>query len=184
MTGPSRQTDGLIATERLYLVPATVESLRAALRGRAPLADALGTRVPDTWPPEYLDALALEYTLARLEEAPSQIGWWLYFVVLRDGVVGRTLIGGAGYRGPPSPEGTVEVGYGIVADHRRRGYASEATRALVRRAFALPTVRRAIAETLPELEGSIGVLHACGFRLIGKGSEPGVIRFELLRATS
>ncbi len=173
-----------LVTERLDLVPATVELLRAALRGRAPLAAALRAQVPETWPPEFVDARALEFTLERLEAGPSQAGWWLYFVLLRDPEVGRTLIGSAGYRGRPTTDGTIEVGYAIVADHRRQGYASEATRALVRRAFALPTVRRAIADTLPELEGSIGVLHACGFRLIGKGSEPGVIRFELLRATS
>ena len=40
----------------------------------------------------------------------------------------------------------------------------------------------ALAETLPELTPSIGVLEKCGFRLIGDGSEPGVIRFELTRA--
>ena len=49
-------------------------------------------------------------------------------------------------------------------------------------AFAVQAVRRAIAETLPELTPSIGVLTKCGFRLIGEGSEPGVIRFELTRA--
>jgi ribosomal-protein-alanine N-acetyltransferase len=184
MNGPSRQPDGLIATERLDLVPATVQSIRAALRGPARLAEALGVHVPDTWPPEYLDDVALEYTLAHLEDAPSQLGWWLYFVLLREGKSGRTLIGSVGYKGPPTPDGTVEVGYGIVSDHRRRGYASECTRGLVARAFALPTVRRVIAETLPELSGSIGVLNACGFRLIGEGSEPGGIRFELLRVPS
>jgi ribosomal-protein-alanine N-acetyltransferase len=74
------------------------------------------------------------------------------------------------------------VGYGIVSDHRRRGYASEVTRGLLANAFALPGIRRAIAETLPDLLPSIGVLHACGFLLEGEGSEPGVIRFELTRA--
>jgi len=39
-----------------------------------------------------------------------------------------------------------------------------------------------IAETLPELTPSIGVLRKCGFELIGEGSEPGVIRFERTRA--
>jgi ribosomal-protein-alanine N-acetyltransferase len=180
----SGRVAGVIVTDRLDLVPSTIASLRAALRGRAALAAELGVYVPETWPPEYLDDVALEYTLAHLEDAPSQLGWWLYFVLLREGDSGRTLIGSVGYKGPPTPDGTVEVGYGIVADHRRRGYASECTRALVHRAFALPTVRRVIAETLPKLEGSIGVLHACGFRLIGEGSEPGVIRFELLRTTS
>ena len=79
-------------------------------------------------------------------------------------------------------DGTVEVGYGIVSDQHRRGYASEAARALVGHAFARPAVRRVIAETYPELIGSIGVLRRCGFRHIGEGSEPGVVRYELTRA--
>ena len=95
---------------------------------------------------------------------------------------GRTLIGSAGYKGPPSPDGTVEVGYGIMRDHQRQGYASETVRGLLEHAFAVPAVHRVIAETLPKLSPSIGVLHKCGFRLIGDGSEPGVIRFELTSA--
>ncbi len=49
----------------------------------------------------------------------------------------------------------------------------------MRRAFANPAVRRVIGETLPELSPSIGVMQKCGFRLVGAGSEAGVIRFEL-----
>jgi [ribosomal protein S5]-alanine N-acetyltransferase len=74
------------------------------------------------------------------------------------------------------------VGYGIVRDHQRQGYASETVRGLLERAFADPTVQRVIAETFPELTPSIGVLRKCGFRFIGDGAEPGVIRFELTRA--
>jgi RimJ/RimL family protein N-acetyltransferase len=130
----------------------------------------------------YLDAASLTYTLDRLVEGPDQAGWWLHFVVLKEPAGGRTLIGSGGYKGPPSADGTVEIGYGIVSDHRRRGYASETTRGLLSHAFAEPRVRRAIAETLPELTPSIGVLEKCGFRLIGEGEESGVIRFELMRA--
>jgi RimJ/RimL family protein N-acetyltransferase len=171
----------VIESERLVLTPATPELVRAALQGPVALGEGLRAVVPATWPPEYLDAASLEYTLDRLARGPDNFGWWLHFVVLKAGERGRTLIGSAGYKGPPSADGTVEVGYGIVGDHRRKGYAVEATRGLLARAFVTPTVRRAIAETLPELTPSIGVLEKCGFRLIGEGSEPGVIRFELTR---
>jgi ribosomal-protein-alanine N-acetyltransferase len=171
----------VIITERLELVPATVDLTQAALAGEAALGASLHAAVPHTWPPEYLDASALEYTLARLAEGPEQAGWWLHFVVLPHATAGRAVIGSAGYKGPPSADGTVEVGYGIVSEHHRRGYASEAVRGLLSRAFAVPAVKRVIAETYPALTGSIGVLRKCGFRLIGTGSEPDVIRFELLR---
>jgi [ribosomal protein S5]-alanine N-acetyltransferase len=163
-------------------VPATPTSIRAALEGEPALAASLGVFVPATWPPEFLDPPSLEFTVRRLTEGPEQAGWWLHFVVLAHGAAGRTLIGSAGYKGPPSPDGTVEVGYGIVPDHQRQGYASEAVRGLLARAFAVPAVQQVIAETLPELTPSIGVLRKCGFRLVGAGSESGVIRFELTRS--
>jgi ribosomal-protein-alanine N-acetyltransferase len=172
----------VIDTPRLELVPATSELTRAALAGSSALAESLRASVPSTWPPLYLDGAALEYTLDRLAEGPEQAGWWLYFVLLKGEQRGRTLIGSGGYKGPPSADGTVEVGYGVVSDHQRRGYASEATQGLLARAFAVSSVRRAIAETLPELKPSIGVLEKCGFRLVGEASDPGVIRFELTRA--
>ena len=172
---------GTIATERLDLVEGTPETVRAALDSDAALSAALGVLVPDTWPPEFLDPPAFEWTLARLEEAAGQDYWWLYFILLRGSPGGPTLIGSAGYKGAPDADGTVEIGYGIVRDQHRKGYASEAARGLVARAFARPEIRRVIAETLPELVGSIGVLRTCGFHHIGEGSEPGVIRFELTR---
>lgn len=171
----------MIVTERLELVAATVQSTDAALDGPEALGQHLAAIVPSTWPPEYLDAQALEFTRARLSLGPEQAGWWLYFVVLPDGPTGRTLIGSAGYKGPPDAEGTVEVGYGIVSDQRRKGFASEVVRALIGRAFSFPAVARVIGETLPYLTASIGVMTKCGFRLIGAGSEPGVIRFQLDR---
>jgi [ribosomal protein S5]-alanine N-acetyltransferase len=171
----------MIRSERLELVPATDDLLAAALEGAAPLAAGLSAIVPPSWPPEFLDPPALEFTRHRLAEAPDDGGWWMYFIVLTAVGGERVLVGTAGYKGPPV-DGTVEVGYGIVTDHQRRGYASEAVRGLVARAFGMPEVRRVIAETLPELTPSIGVLRKCGFELVGEGSEPGVIRFEFTRA--
>ncbi|MDP9202893.1 MAG: GNAT family N-acetyltransferase [Gemmatimonadota bacterium] len=170
-----------IVTERLELIPATRDMVLSAIEGEEALGSSLSASVPLTWPPEFLDSASLEFALHRLAEGPAQSGWWLYFVVLPHGQAGRTLIGSAGYKGPPSDDGTVEVGYGIVRDQHRHGYASEAVRGLLAHAFAAPAVTRVIAETFPELAGSIGVLRKCGFHFIGDGSEPGVIRFELTR---
>ena len=171
----------MIVTDRLDLVSATPEMVRAALLGRPALATALGAIVPESWPPEFMDDDALAFTLDRLAEGPAQAGWWLHFVVLRQGDGERTLIGSGGYTGPPSTDGTVEVGYAVVTQHQRKGYASEAVRGLLRHAFAAPGVNRVIAETLPALIPSIGVLRNCGFLPDGDGSAPGVIRFALSR---
>jgi len=76
----------------------------------------------------------------------------------------------------------VEVGYGVLPGFRRQGYATEAAQGLIAHAFAHPEVALVIAETLPDLFPSIGVLRKIGFVYVGEGSEPGVVRYELRRA--
>lgn len=168
----------MIATAQLDLVPATVALTRAALEGNSALGAALKVAVPASWPPEHYDTQALELTLAQLSRGAAQEGWWLHFFVQR---AERILIGSGGFKGPPSADGTVEVGYSVVSDHQQRGYGSEAVRGLVSHAFAVSSVRRVYAHTLPGLEPSIRLLKKCGFELMGDGTEPGAMRYELTR---
>ena len=169
----------MIRTARLDLVPATKPMLRAAIEDHARLGVMLDARVPATWPPDLLDDAALEWTIRAIDDG-NEPEWQMYFIVLRAGTM-RTIIGTSGFKGRPSADGTVEIGYGILTDHQRKGYATETVRALLDFAFAEPRVTRVIAETLPELTASKGVLAKTGFWFIGDGSEPGVIRYELTR---
>lgn len=171
----------MIVTKRLELIPASIALLRAAIDGPETLGACLRAAIPASWPPEHLDEASLRYTIDRLTENPDQHEWWGYFVLLRSSDSDRTLIGCVGYKGPPDGNGTVEVGYGITSEHRRKGYATEATMALIHRAFADSRVQRVAVETMPELIPSIGVVDKCGFHFVGGGSEPGVIRYELHR---
>jgi ribosomal-protein-alanine N-acetyltransferase len=172
-----------ITTQRLTLVPGTPELGRAELRSLAELAAGLGARVPAGWPPDLYDTPAIEYSVAQLESDPGQAGWSFYYFILRDRrEAAPVLVGAGGYKGKPSAEGTVEIGYSIVSGYQGRGLATEAAAALVAHAFRDARVNRVIAETLPRLAPSIGVLRKNGFRSVGEGSEPGVICFELTRA--
>jgi RimJ/RimL family protein N-acetyltransferase len=167
----------VINTPRLQLTQASADTVTAAIEDRTSLASLLDADVPRSWPPDLFDDDALRWTLRWMSDPTNDRRWGFYWVVLREP---RTLIGVVGYKGMPK-DGTVEVGYGIVAEHQRRRYATEATRALVDQAFASPDVTRVIAETLPGLVPSIGVLEKLGFAFIGPGSEEGVIRYELIR---
>ena len=170
----------MIRTERLVLIAVTPALLRADLTGRGALAEALEVDVPPSWPPDLFDEGAVRWALDRLERDPASEGWWTYYVT-RAGADGEpeTLVGVGGYKGPPGEAGTVEIGYAVLPEFRRRGYATEAARGLVLHAFTHPRVHRVTAETLPELTPSIGVLEKCGFTYDGPGSEDGVIRYAL-----
>jgi RimJ/RimL family protein N-acetyltransferase len=101
----------------------------------------------------------------------------MWYFVLDDGD-SRIVIGNGGFKGRPA-KGVVEIGYSLVPEFQQKGYATEAVTALLDWAFAHDDVCSVIAETLPELAASQGLLRKLGFRPIdGKGS-PGVIRFEL-----
>jgi ribosomal-protein-alanine N-acetyltransferase len=154
--------------------------VRACLDDVAKLGAMLGATVPASWPPELLDTDALESILRWFSNAENDPQWGMYWIVLREP---RTLVGTAGFKGAPD-DATVEIGYGVVPEFQRRGVATETVRAFLDHAFAAPGVRRVIAETLPDLVASIGVLQKCGFRFIGNGSERGVIRYEIARPKS
>ena len=57
----------------------------------------------------------------------------------------RQVIGPGG----PDATGTVEIGYSVLEEYQRRGYASEAVEALVAWAFLRPGVRRVAAINSP-----------------------------------
>lgn len=172
-----------LRSPRLDLRVATLDLLRAELESREAFARAVGLAVPEDWPPGEYDEAAIRWVVARLEEPGARPEWWFHYLVRRASATEEAaLVGCAGYKGPPDASGTVEIGYSVLPAERRRGYASEAAQALVDRAFSHPGVRRVVAQTLPDLVPSIGVLAKCGFRLVGPGAEEGAILFERLRA--
>lgn len=171
-----------IMTERLDLLAGSVELSRAEISDRERFAELLGARVPPAWPPPFNDEASMEWS-ARIHEANgAAVGWGGWYFLLRDDRSNaRTAIGGGGFKGPPTPEGTVEIGYSLLEEHQGKGYGTEAVLAIVAWAFEHPEVRRVIAETSPELGSSIRLLEKCRFRLVGPGSEAGSLLYELPR---
>ena len=167
-----------IVTRRLELVAATVELAHAEMWDRPRFGVLLAARVPEEWPPPFNDEGSMRWLLQRLEIERNDAGWFAWYFVLRgDGE--RVVIGNGGFKGAPSG-GSVEIGYSVLPQFQRRGYAFEAVQALTTWAFSHGSVERVIAETLPELEPSQQLLRKLGFRPL-EGTQPGVLRFQLPR---
>jgi ribosomal-protein-alanine N-acetyltransferase len=173
-------------TARLELRAATLEHLEAELEGPERLKNLIGAEVLPSWPPGEYDRFAVAYFRDRLAEAGEAVAVWYVWYAIKTATTGSpaTLVACGGYFGPPSPDGTVEVGYSVVPEWRRHGFATELVQALTRRAFDTPYVRRILAETDVDNIASIGVLARCGFRRMGSGREPHYDRFQLDRITS
>jgi [ribosomal protein S5]-alanine N-acetyltransferase len=165
-----------LRTERLVLRSTTPELAAADLHDAKRFSELLGADVPDDWPPPLNDENSKQYTLNYVQENADAAGWasW-YFLLPRNG--GLRAIGIGGFKGKPSPDGMVEVGYSIMPEYQRHGYASEAVARLVEWAFSHAEVELVTAETLPTLVKSIRVLEKNGFGFLGQGSEAGVVRY-------
>ena len=172
-----------ITTERLELIASTLELAHAEIEDRDRFAQLLDARVPVDWPPPLNDTDSMKWLLGFLEEHPDGTGWtnW-YFVLRRDAAGERCVIGNGGFKGKPSADGMVEVGYSIMQDRQRQGFAPEAVAGLIGWAFSHPEVTRVAAETFPELRASIRVMEKNGLIYCGPGLEEGTIRYERARS--
>lgn len=123
--------------------------------------------------------------LAEIRKATDADPWRHgFFLVERDK---QCVIGSAGFKGPPDASGIVEIAYGIMPQFEGKGYATEASRALVDFAFACPEVSLIRAHTLPVPNASTRVLAKCGFNHTDEAVDPDdglVWRWELRRAAA
>ena len=169
----------MIQTPRLKLVPATIPVARAEVGDRTTFARLLGAAVPDNWPPETL-ADALHLFLEWMEAAPNATGWFGWYALAEvDGA--STLVAGGGFLGPPQA-GTVQMGYSVLPQFQRKGYATELAAALVAWALGQPDVSIVAAETEWANPASVRVLEKAGFTLVGPSADGNGQRFECRRS--
>jgi ribosomal-protein-alanine N-acetyltransferase len=154
-------------TPRLELIAATSETIALELQDLQRFAAALGVPAPSSWPAPLNDEGSQSWYLDLLQRDPDAAGWALWYVIRSD--QHRELVGVAGFKGRPSA-GDCEIGYSILPTCERQGYATEASRELIRWAFLHDDVERVTAETLPYLMDSIRVMEKVGMKFVGSGN--------------
>lgn len=148
------------------LVHGNLELLTAAVAGDEALGALLGVSVADGWSgfPEALPILRAAYAQSATAHA-----WGSLFFV--EPLLGM-LVGLGGFKGPPSDEGVVELGYAIAPAFRGQGLATDAVAQMVRRAFEHPGILAVDAHTLGHANPSTRVLEKSGFVKIGEAMDP------------
>lgn len=153
--------DTRLHTQRLELRPLPPIAAGALPDDRETAARSLGVALAADWPhAELLDVLPLQAAAAPSEE---RFGVW----VMIERETG-TVIGDIGFLGPPGADSTIEIGYSVIPDRRRRGYATEAARSLVDWALRQPGVRAVVASCDKENVASIRTLERLGFSRTGE----------------
>lgn len=167
----------------ITLIASTLTHVRTELEAPEQLATLLDATVSAEWPTGEYDRNAMEFFRTCFEMGGKEVeGWYSWYAIRdQDAEIPRSLIGAAGYFGPPDADGTVEIGYSVLPEWQRRGYASDMVTTLIENAFSQTNVEKVIAHTAEENPASVAVLVRCGFLLVGPGREPGTMRFERTR---
>ena len=150
-----------IVTTRLVLRPITAGEVSAVLSGQR-RSDWAGD-----FPAEGDQVIAGLLARTGLPSDADARRFGHRLVVERDT---GTVVGGAGFFGPPQ-DGEVEIGYGIVPSRQRRGYATEAVRAMVADIFQLDNVQIVTAHVDLDNLASIRVLEKSGLALCSQNQE-------------
>ncbi|MDO9456107.1 GNAT family N-acetyltransferase [Nocardioides sp.] len=151
--GPGPELPERLSTERLRLILVTV----------ADAEDMRAGRRQDRWHPDYprqddLDAASMVRDVST---------WGPRHVVLD-----ALAVGSLGFFGPPEDD-EVEVGYGLVADARGRGVATEALRCVLAETDRVGV--RVRARTEPTNRASVRVLAKAGFTDLRGSDDEGLL---------
>lgn len=100
----------------------------------------------------------------QIARSPADLPWITRAVVDTDLDL---AVGRAGFHGPADEAGTIELGYEVDPDFRRRGYARAALEWLLERAREEPSIRVVRATISPDNLASKGLVSQYGFVEVG-----------------
>jgi RimJ/RimL family protein N-acetyltransferase len=139
---------------------ASTDSDFAWMLGEAPAGSDAALTLP---PGGVHDAEILKSLRATASAMREAFGGGSWMIVSESQVVGL-----CGYKGPPTPRGAIEIGYGIAVGARGRGFASAAIAQFIELARADARLRALLVETHSHNTESIAVLKRNGFVKTGE----------------
>ena len=147
-----------IAAGDVVLRPVSATEAAALVAG-----DFGGLQAGEGWPHEdSLDGL-------RIAAVGRGLAWLI--------TLGDLVVGECGTHGAPDPGGVVEIGYGLAAPYRGRGYGRQTVRALAHWLLGQPGITAVLAHTDPENVPSRRSLQSAGF--VFEGTFRGECRYRL-----
>ena len=155
----------LIETPRLML--RLIPAAELITLFREPNNPALWANKPFSNPHRVLidDPGPLPWRVPQVEQDPSLNNWFVRWIINKQS---STIIGSISFHGAPDAEGMIEIGLGIEAEHRNRGYAKEALLGMWTWVVDQPGVKTLRYTVSPTNEPSIAIIRHFGFDHVGQ----------------
>jgi drug/metabolite transporter (DMT)-like permease/RimJ/RimL family protein N-acetyltransferase len=159
----------IIQTQRLKLVPLTLQQLQLFLIDLHALENELGFTIDSDNANETVFR-AIKIKISKMIELDqAQHAWLTYWLIVPAG--NPFGAGMAGFKGIPNERGEVEIGYGISPAARGNGYMTETVQALIAWAFKHNQCAAVLADTDPLNIASQRVLEKVGMKMVQKTDE-------------
>lgn len=156
-----------LQSERLLLIPFTSQICKNLIRNDFSDLYAIGLKRGKSWPDDdVLETLPKISNNLSLVEAPTGFESWM--VIKNDTL---EIIGDLGFKGFNYEKENIDIGYGIIKEERGKGYAEEASKALIKWAFTQDIVKEITARCLIDNTSSIKLLKKLNFEITKNDNE-------------
>lgn len=149
-----------LETERLILIPLKGDQLKLLTENIAKFEKELNCEYYG----EEMEGEILEIFEGQVEIVKNNNNYiWHTFWLFKMKNESK-FIGSACFKGEPSKNGDVEIGYGINKNYENRGYTTEAVKAMCEWALKQHHVTKVIAETEKDNFASHKILEKCNMK--------------------
>ncbi|WP_298115365.1 GNAT family N-acetyltransferase [Flavobacterium sp.] len=155
------EIDNLI-TERLLLIPYTIDICKNILNNDYKDLENLNLKRGKSWPDaDVLDTLPR--IIINLNKVESPTGFESWMIIKKETL---EIIGDLGFKGFNYKEENIDLGYGIIIEERRKGYAVESVKKIIEWAFSNEIIKEITANCLTENSSSINLLNKFNFEQV------------------
>lgn len=151
-----------LETERLILVPFTIDICEDMLYNDYRILDEKGFTRGKEWPDkDMMDTIPKIIQKLLIHNYVTGFESWM--IIKKDT---KEIIGDVGFKGFNAEEESVDIGYGIIKEERRKGFAEEACRELIKWAFDQEIVKEITAKSYTDNFKSVNLLKKLGFEKV------------------
>ena len=149
-----------LTSERLTLIPFTIEICENIIKNDFKVITNMGFIRGISWPDEDVKE-TLPRIINNLSKVASPTGFESWMIIKNDT---QEIIGDIGFKGYKEETQNIDLGYGIIKEERRKGYAEEACTKLISWSFTQEKVKEITACCLVNNFSSINLLKKLKFK--------------------
>lgn len=160
----------MVETDRLLIIPLNQEQLELYLEADGKLEKKLQlTECGRTFSPEVKKMVLKDILVKMKAVSGDNFLYFTFWIVVQKAT--RLIVAELGFKGEPSKQGEIEIGYGTMPFERGKGFMTEAVGGMVAWAKNRSGVLAILAETEETNLASIRIVEKNNFFLIEKKGE-------------